>query len=209
MHVTIRKYADKAALIDGLVPPVRDGFVPLLRRTPGFRGYCAFASEDGHVVVSVTVFDDRRTAMRADDRVREWVVSNLRDLLPNPPEVLAGEYAVHETADPQQQGQGASRTAMHCVFRVTEGAPPPSQVLPGIKEHLIPALRRQPGFRGLYGARSDEDASRLLQVSLWDSAEAAAEGLRTMAESNATRMGGASPKPTTVLSGTTVAAAAA
>jgi hypothetical protein len=43
---------------------------------PGFRGYCAFASEDGHVV-SVTIFDDRQSAMRAGDRVREWVVSNL------------------------------------------------------------------------------------------------------------------------------------
>ncbi len=208
MHVTIRKYAGKGALIDKLVPPVRDGLVPLLKSAPGFKGYCAFASEDGHVV-SVTVFDDRGAATRANEQVRGWVVSNLGELLPNLPEVLAGECKVHETAAPRQQGQGASQTAMHCVFRVTEGAPPQAQVLPGIKEHLLPALRRQPGFRGLYGARSDGDASRLLQVSLWDSAEAAEEGLRTMAEINATRMGGAFPEPTTVLSGRTVVAATA
>jgi hypothetical protein len=67
-------------LIGGLVTPVRDGFVPLLRRAPGFRGYCAFASEDGHVV-SVTLFYDRQTAMRAEDRVRDWVVSNLSSAL--------------------------------------------------------------------------------------------------------------------------------
>jgi hypothetical protein len=47
MHVTVRKYAGKGALIDKLVPPVRDGLVPLLKRAPGFKGYCAFASEDG------------------------------------------------------------------------------------------------------------------------------------------------------------------
>lgn len=70
MYVTIRKYADKGALIDELVPPVRDGFVPLLRQAAGFKGYCAFASEDGHVV-SVTIFEDRPAAMRADDRVRD------------------------------------------------------------------------------------------------------------------------------------------
>ncbi len=71
MYVTVRKYADKAALIGGLAPPVRDGFVPLLRRAPGFEVYCAL-SEDGHAV-SVTVLADRQTAMRAKDRVREWV----------------------------------------------------------------------------------------------------------------------------------------
>ena len=58
MYVTIRKYAGKGGLMDRLVPPVRDGLVPLLKQAPGFKGYCAFASEDGHAV-SVTVFDDR------------------------------------------------------------------------------------------------------------------------------------------------------
>ena len=57
MHVTVRKYAGRGALIDKLVQPARDGLVPLLKWAPGFRGYCAFASEDGHVV-SVSVFDD-------------------------------------------------------------------------------------------------------------------------------------------------------
>ena len=56
MYVTIRKYAGKGGLMDRLAPPVRDGLVPLLKRAPGFKGYCAFASEDGHVV-SVSVFD--------------------------------------------------------------------------------------------------------------------------------------------------------
>ena len=195
-------------MIDKLAPPVRGGFVPLLLWSQDLKGYRGFANEDGHVV-SVSVFDDGEAATRANEQVRGWVVSNLGELLPNLPEVLAGECKAHETPAHRQQGQGASQTAMHCVFRVTEGAPPPSQVLPGINEHLLLALRREPGFRGLYGARSDADASRLLQVSLWDIAEAAEEGLRTMAEINATRMGGAFPEPTTVLSGRTVVAATA
>jgi hypothetical protein len=124
VYVTVRKYADKAALIDGLVPPVRDGFVPLLRRAPGFKGYCAFASEDGHAV-SVTVFEDRQTAVRADDRVREWVVSNLRDLLPNPPEVLTGEALLHEVSKPRSGGP-----AMFATVRVYEGVGPREEVLP-------------------------------------------------------------------------------
>jgi hypothetical protein len=61
MYLTIRKYAGKGGLIGRLAPPVRDGLVPLLRQAPGLKGYCAFASEDGHVV-SVSVFDDREAA---------------------------------------------------------------------------------------------------------------------------------------------------
>ena len=90
MYVTVRKYADKGANIDRLVPPVRDGLVPLFERAPGFRDHCAFASEHGHIV-SASVFDDRETAARATDQVRERVVSNQSDLLPDPPEAMAGE----------------------------------------------------------------------------------------------------------------------
>ena len=104
MHVTIRKYAGKGALIDRLVPPVRDGLVPLLKSAPGFKGYCAFPSEDGHVV-SVTVFDDRGTATRANEQVREWVVSNLKDLVADPPEVFAGEALLHDAS--KLRGGGA------------------------------------------------------------------------------------------------------
>ena len=104
MHVTIRKYAGKGAIIDKLVPPVRDGLVPLLKRAPGFKGYCAFGSEDGHIV-SFTVFDDREAATRANEQVREWVVSNLRDMVPDPPEVLSGEALLHDVS--KLQGGGA------------------------------------------------------------------------------------------------------
>ena len=61
MHAMVRKYAGKGGLLDGLAPRVRDGLVPLLRQAPGFRSYCCFASEDGHLV-SVSTFDDRPTA---------------------------------------------------------------------------------------------------------------------------------------------------
>ena len=97
MYITIRRNADKGGLMDRLVQPVREGLVPLLKRAPGFKGYCAFASEDGHVV-SVTVFDDREAATRANAQVREWVVSNLRDMVPDPPEVLSGEALLHDVS---------------------------------------------------------------------------------------------------------------
>jgi hypothetical protein len=108
MHVTIRKYAGKGAIIDKLVPPVRDGLVPLLKSAPGFKGYCAFGSDDGHIV-SVSVFDDQRSATRATEQARDWIASNLRDLLPDPPEVMAGEALLHDVS--KLQGGGAEMFA--------------------------------------------------------------------------------------------------
>ena len=49
MHDTIRQCAGKGGLMGGLAPRVRDGLVPR-KRAPGFKGCCAVASEDRHVV---------------------------------------------------------------------------------------------------------------------------------------------------------------
>ncbi len=201
MYVTVRKYADKAALIGGLVPPVREGFVPLLRRAPGFKGYCAFASEDGHAV-SVTVFDGRRTAMRADDRVREWVVSSLRDLLPNPPEVLAGEALLHEVSPPRSGGPG-----MHVTILSYDGVGPKEEVLPLVREHVFPVVTGAPGFRGHYTFLDERDASRGVSASLFDTREHAMEANRWVLE--AMREKRIAPSPPSVMTGTSAIVAAA
>ena len=114
MHVTIRQCAGKRGLMGGLAPRERDGLAPR-KRAPGFKGRCAVASEDRHVV-SVTIFGDRQTAVRADDRVREWIVSSLRDLLPEPPEVLAGDAPLHEVSKPRSGGP-----AMFATVRTAQG----------------------------------------------------------------------------------------
>jgi hypothetical protein len=201
VYVTVRKYADKAALIGGLAPPVREGFVPLLRRAPGFKGYCAFASEDGHAV-SLTVFDGRRTAMRADDRVREWVVSSLRDLLPNPPEVLAGEALLHEVSWPQSGGPG-----MHVTILSYHGVGPKEAVLPMVREHIFPVVTGAPGFRGHYTFLDERDASRGVSASLFDTREHAMEANRWVLE--AVREKRIAPNPPSVMTGTTAIVAAA
>ena len=201
MYVTVRKYADKAALIGGLVPPVREGFVPLLRRAPGFKGYCAFASEDGHAV-SVTVFDGRRTAMRADDRVREWVVSSLRDLLPNPPEVLAGEALLHEVSRPRSGGPG-----MHVTILSYDGVGPKEAVLPLVREHVFPVVTGAPGFRGHYTFLDERDASRGVSASLFDTREhAMAAQERAVAAMRERRI---APNPPRVAAGRVAVAASA
>ena len=201
MYVTIRKYADKGALIEGLVPPVRDGFVPLLRRAAGFKGYCAFASEDGHIV-SVTIFDDRLSALRADDRVREWVVSNLRDLLPNPPEVTEGEALLHDVSKLQSGGGD-----MFATVRVYDGVLPKEEAVRITREHAVPLVTGAPGFRGFYAMLDERDASRAVSVSLYDTREhARAAQERIVATMRDKRF---APNPPSVLAGQVAIVAAA
>jgi hypothetical protein len=62
--------------------------VPKLKAMPGFKGCCAFGSEDG-LVASVSIFDGRPWAMAANDAARSWVGEKL-----HPPHVLAGRSFV-------------------------------------------------------------------------------------------------------------------
>jgi heme-degrading monooxygenase HmoA len=201
VHVTVRKYAGRGALIDKLVPPVRDGLVPLLKRAPGFRGYCAFASEDGHVV-SVSVFDDSEAATRANEQVRGWVVSNLGDLLPNLPEVLAGEALLHDVSKLQSGG-----AEMFAAVRVYDGVLPKEEAVRITREHALPLVTGAPGFRGFYAMLDERDASRAVSVSLYDTREhALAAQERIVATLRDKRF---APNPPGVMAGRTVVVAAA
>jgi hypothetical protein len=202
VYVTIRKYADKGVLIAGLVPPVRDGFVPLLRRAAGFKGYCAFASEDGHVV-SVIIFDDRLSAMRTDARVRESVVSSLRDLLPNPPETTAGETLLHEISKIQRDGG----SAMFITVRMYEGVGPKEEVLPLVREHIFLTITGAPGFHGYYAFLDERDASRGVSVSLFDTRQHGMEANERVVSVMRDRR--IAPNPPSLMAGRTVVVAAA
>ena len=164
MYAMVRKYAGKGNMMDRLAPRVRDGLVPLLRQAPGFRSYHAFASEDGHVV-SVSAIDDRPTADAANAKVREWVGANLRDALPDPPEVLAGEVRR------QLPGQARGGADMFAAVRVWEGVGPRNEVLPMVREHVFPVITGAPGFRGYYTFLDEREASRGVSASLFDSRE--------------------------------------
>ncbi len=165
MYAMVRKYAGKGGLMDGLAPKVRDGLVPLLRQAPGFRSYCCFASEDGHLV-SVSAFDDRPTAEAANAKVREWVGANLRDALPGPPEVLAGEVRRELSGHAQGGAEGA-----YVVIRQYDGVRSVEQLTALADEHVLPVIRQAPGLRGHYTFMGGEDQSRVVAVSVFDTRE--------------------------------------
>ncbi|MET9639092.1 hypothetical protein ABZY83_22280 [Streptomyces virginiae] len=89
MYAVIRRYegvtdpAEAGRLVD-------EGFLPILRRVPGFVAYYWVDAGDG-VMVSTSVFEDRAGADESVVKAADFVRENLASLLPRPPQVTAGE----------------------------------------------------------------------------------------------------------------------
>ncbi|MFD4227431.1 hypothetical protein [Streptomyces sp. NPDC058545] len=93
MYAVVRRY-------EGVTDPaeagrqVNEGFLPLLRQVQGFVAYY-WVDAGGGVMVSMSVFQDSAGAEESTDRAGDFVRDRLAALLPNPPQVTAGEVVTH------------------------------------------------------------------------------------------------------------------
>ncbi|MHB6904852.1 hypothetical protein [Streptomyces sp. DB-54] len=89
MYAAIRRY-------EGVTDPaeagrlVNEGFVPLMRQLPGFVAYYWIDAGNG-VMISTSVFRNQASAEKSVSKAADFVQHNLASLLPNPPQVTAGE----------------------------------------------------------------------------------------------------------------------
>lgn len=89
MYAAVRRY-------EGVVDPAEAGrlvnerFVPLVRQITGFVAYY-WADAGNGVMVSTSVFQDQAGAEESVARAADFVRDNLASLIPNPPQVTAGE----------------------------------------------------------------------------------------------------------------------
>ncbi|MFJ3235098.1 hypothetical protein [Streptomyces sp. NPDC086787] len=89
MYAVVRRY-------EGVTDPVEagrrvnEGFVPLLRQVPGFVAYYWIDAGDG-VMISTSVYEDRAGADESVRRAADFVRDSLVALLPNPPQITAGQ----------------------------------------------------------------------------------------------------------------------
>jgi hypothetical protein len=101
MYATIRRY-------EGVTNPseavrrVNEGFVPLISQIPGFVAYY-WVDARGGVMISASVFQDQAGAEESNRRAADWVQQNLASLLPNPPQITAGEIVAHNRAREVEQ----------------------------------------------------------------------------------------------------------
>ena len=79
---------------DRIAHLVEAELVPMLKETPGFRGY--YAVQCGEAAgVSVTLFESRDAARAGQERGATWVRAHLAELYgDHPPETMSGEVIV-------------------------------------------------------------------------------------------------------------------
>jgi hypothetical protein len=94
MYAVVRRY-------EGVRDPQKvaqlteEGFVPIINEMPGFVAYYHVDAVDG-VIVSTSVFEHKDAEEQSTFRAGEFVAEHLAPLLPNPPQVTAGEVDVYK-----------------------------------------------------------------------------------------------------------------
>lgn len=203
MYVVIRR-TKLSGPADKAVQRTRDHIVPLVEGRPGFRGYCAFIAEQGDAAYSVSVFDDRDTAMDAHERVRLWIDANMRDLMmPEEPEVVAGETVFASIAHPREQRKDGQRPLF--VVRTYRGLSGQTETMHSlVSQHTLPAITDAPGFRGFYAFRDEADPDRAVSVTLFDARKEALHSHERVIGTMRERLGEMAYRPPRATMGETV-----
>jgi len=169
VYLTLRRYAEIGArMYEVVFRKVEAGLVPMLKARPGFRLYCALLNEEGEGV-SVTALDEREQAIQANEQVFGWVEANLRDLLPDPPEVIAGTCGLAEVAPGRGAGAGQRPPQPpYVVVREFADLGPAEGTREAARRLALPLVTGSPGFRSVCMFRDEREPSRGAMVALFD-----------------------------------------
>jgi hypothetical protein len=89
MYAAVRRF-EGVTDSQKVVQVAKEGFVPIISEMPGFVAYYLVDAGDG-VTVATSVFEHKDAEEQSTYRAGEFVGEHLEPLLPNPPQVTAGE----------------------------------------------------------------------------------------------------------------------
>jgi heme-degrading monooxygenase HmoA len=93
MYVAVRRF--EGVSDSQKVAQVAEEFVPLISEMPGFVAYYLVDAGDG-VTVSTSVFEHKDAEEQSTFVAGEFVGEHLAPLMPNPPQVTAGEVVAYK-----------------------------------------------------------------------------------------------------------------
>ena len=94
MYAAVRRY-------EGVIDPkevarhVQEEFLPILSEMPGFVAYYWVDAGEG-VVVTTSVFEHKEAEEESSWRAGDFVAEHIASLVPNPPQITAGEVVAHK-----------------------------------------------------------------------------------------------------------------
>jgi hypothetical protein len=94
MYAAVRRF-EGVTDTQKVVQVAEEDFVPIISEMPGFVAYYLVDAGDG-VTVSTSVFEHKDAEEQSTFRAGEFVAEHLEPLMPNPPQVTAGEVAAYK-----------------------------------------------------------------------------------------------------------------
>ena len=95
MFSSIRRYTVKQGAVEELTRRVQEGFVPIVRNMPGFRGYY-LVNGGPEVLIAISVFDNADGALASNEQAADCVRKNILDTTAGKPEVIVGDVVISE-----------------------------------------------------------------------------------------------------------------
>ena len=94
MYATVQRYEGVSNPTEA-AQRVNEGFVPLISQIPGFVAYY-WVDAGGGVMISTSVFQDQASAEQSNRSAADYVRQNLVSVLPNPPQITAGDVVAYK-----------------------------------------------------------------------------------------------------------------
>lgn len=92
MYVSVRRYVTDPKSVNEVMRRIREEFVPIISKAPGFLNYHVLDMGNG-VLASISMFENKAGAEESNRLAANWV-RTLGSLLPNPPQITAGDVVV-------------------------------------------------------------------------------------------------------------------
>jgi hypothetical protein len=89
MYVAVWRY-EGVTDTEKVAQVAKEGFIPIISELPGFVAYYLVDAGDG-VIVLTSVFEHKDAEEQSTFRAGEFVAEHLLPVLPNPPQITAGE----------------------------------------------------------------------------------------------------------------------
>ncbi len=140
MYATVRRY-------EGVSDPseaarhINEGFLPIIREVQGFVAYSFVDAGDG-VMISTSIFEDQSGAEESTNRAAEYVRQNMTSILPNPPQITAGEVVAFE-APSSGPVSGVTGTVGGTTSSVTDTLGGATDSAKGVTDNLLGGQEKQ------------------------------------------------------------------
>ncbi len=182
MFCVIRQYKMKSRLeLDGLIEQVRNEFVPIISKAPGFAAYSVTAADNGELV-TVGFFSDRAGAEESVELAKDWVDRNVASSMEGAPRITSGEVVLMERAASGNLGFGVMRRT-----KIKPGAK--AELIELLRSKILPIAKQSDGFERMTAIDSGSD--EVVVIAAYRdraSSEATGNKIRAFMEKNATHL---------------------